>query len=130
MKAVRLLCTLVGLWAALALAQAEPAFATGDRSITIDARRGLSEDVLDRYRLAATGPSRTPYHRVRIRVLISTGRGFPAEALRLPRSRRFQDVTVVLVVTRGTTITREITVNAFEIDDRRARQIRQLTEFL
>jgi hypothetical protein len=130
MKADRLLVWLAGIGAALALLlQAEPAFASRDRSITIDARRGVSTEVVDRYRQAALGSSRAPYHRVRIRPLIAAGRGFPAEVLRLPRSRRFHDVTVVLVVTRGNTITREITVNAFEIDDRRARLIRQATQF-
>lgn len=130
MTTARLIHWLVGLGAALAIAQAEPALASNDRSVTIDARRGVSKDVLDRYRRAAIGSSRARYHRVRIRILVTAGKGFPAEALRLPHSRRFQDISVVLIVTRGNTVTREITVNAFEIDDRRARQIRQITEFL
>ena len=106
-----------------------PAQAEGSRFTIIDARDGLTPEVLDAYADAVKGNTNSPLTKSRIILHVSGQHGFDAPAIEFEHRKQSVDVDIDVRIAGGQTLRAPLHVNRMIFDRNKApTQIRQSTQ--
>lgn len=97
------------------------------RFTVIDARDGLTPEVLEAYAEAMGANSKTPIVKSRIKILATARHGFDAGAIDLPDQVRHADLDVTVMVQQGASSGAAIDANHVKIKRRAPSKIKQTT---
>ncbi|MEP1142290.1 MAG: hypothetical protein ABJH52_01115 [Henriciella sp.] len=97
------------------------------RFTIIDARDGLTPDVLEAYSEAMGANAKTPLVKSRIKVLTTARHGFDVGAIELPEHVRHADLDVTLMVQQGASAPAAIDANHLSVTRRAPTKIKQTT---
>ena len=92
----------------------------------IDARYNM-QDALAQYRDAILSSQKRSV-RVNIKILVDANRGFNVGYLRLPRRLKHINVRVTLHILRGMSVSKEVSVNVFQLD--RKNEVKRINQTL
>ena len=97
------------------------------RFTIIDARDGLTPEVVDSYAAALGANSKTPFVKNRVKIVTSAKHGFDVGAIELPNHIRSLDTEVSILIRQGAALEAPITANEVTTSRRIPQRIRQTT---
>lgn len=100
------------------------------RFTLIDARDGLTPEVIAAYTDALGGNATTPMIRRRVKVLASGQRGFAPPVVALPKQARFVDVDITLLAQTNSVRSAPVAINRLSLARRMPHRIRQTSQII
>lgn len=102
-------------------------FAQSARFTIVDARDGLTPEVVDSYAEALGSKTNTPIVKNRVKVIASGKHGFDAGAVDVPEHVRSVETDVTVLIRQGGALQAPISANELTISKRPPQRIRQVS---